>query len=76
MPQLTIYLDSKTEKLARRAARSAGLSVSRWVTDVIRQRTKVEWPPEVLQLAGAWKDFPSLSRLRKSTARDSVREGM
>ena len=50
------------------------MAVSRWVADVIRERTQMEWPPDVRKLAGAWSDFPSLSNLRKAAAADSARE--
>jgi hypothetical protein len=75
MPQQTIYLDADTEKRAKEAARCAGLPVSRWIAAVIKDRTQTEWPPEIVSLAGAWSDFPSLSTLRKKqSARDVKRE--
>ena len=77
MPQQTIYLDAATEKRAKDAARSAGLPVSRWIADVIQQRTQTEWPPEIRGLAGAWRDFPTLAHVRKTGARrvgDAKRE--
>ena len=74
MPQRTIYLDTATEKRAKDAARSAGLPVSRWIAEVIQQRTQSEWPPEIAKLAGAWPDFPSLKALRQTKVRDTKRE--
>lgn len=76
MPQQTIYLDAVTEKQAKNAARAAGLSVSRWIAIVVKDRTQTEWPPEVARLAGAWSDFPSVADLRKKGhgASDATRE--
>ena len=75
MPQQTIYLDSATEKRAKKAARAAGVPVSRWIAALIKDRTQTEWPPDVTRLAGAWSDFPSLSALRRrNQTRDIKRE--
>jgi len=66
MPQVTLYLDEETDRKARASATAAGLSYSRWVTELIRARTQSEWPAEVPALAGSTADFP-LERARRST---------
>lgn len=38
MGQVTIYIDDETEKLMEAAAKSAGMSKSKWVAEVIRAR--------------------------------------
>jgi hypothetical protein len=40
------------------AARKAGVSVSRWVAELIENRTRADWPAEARELAGGWPDFP------------------
>jgi hypothetical protein len=65
MGQVTIYMDDRTEKKARAAARAEGVSLSRWVTERIERRSAREWPVAVRALAGAWPDLPSAERLRK-----------
>lgn len=40
----------------------------------VRRRDRREWPASVTALAGAWKDFPSMRRLREGQPQDSVRE--
>jgi hypothetical protein len=72
--QITIYLDSAAERRVKAAARKAGVSVSRWVADLVENRTRTEWPAEVLELAGAWPDFPDLEELRAQTSEDQRRE--
>jgi hypothetical protein len=74
MAQLTVYLDDQTEKRVKKAARLAKVSVSRWVTTVLRDKTETTWPQAVLDLAGAWPDFPTAGQLRRSQPRDIPRE--
>ena len=73
MSQVTLYLDADTEKKMRRAARAAGVSRSAWVIDAIRRKLGEDWPESFMNLAGAWKDFPSAEELRKGVGRDARR---
>lgn len=61
MSKITLYLDDKTEVLLRSYAQNAGLSNSEWMANLIRQNAKTQWTAEILQLAGAFPDFPLLS---------------
>lgn len=74
MAQVTLYLDDETARRARRAAKAAGLSQSRWLAELVRERTAREWPVEVRELAGTWGDFPEAEELRRSQGRDLERE--
>jgi hypothetical protein len=76
MAQVTIYLDDDTEARARAAAESAGTSVSRWIAAVIREKTETTWPQAVLDLAGAWPDFPSAEELRQGQPADARRDSL
>lgn len=58
MPQVTLYIDEETDAKARAAAEAAGVSYSRWVTDIIRSRTRDQWPNSLRRLAGSVQDFP------------------
>jgi hypothetical protein len=58
MSQITLYLDEETEQLVRAAAEACGVSKSRWVADLIRRHACDTWPEDVVQLAGAFPDFP------------------
>ena len=73
MAQVTIYLDADAERRLKAAARKAGVSVSRWVGDLVHNRTRSEWPAEARKLAGAWPDFPDLRDLRAVTGKDQPR---
>jgi len=71
--QVTIYLDDETEKKARAAARSGGLSLSKWVAQRIDKGMADEWPPAVKVLAGAWADLPSAEDVRRAQKKDVAR---
>ncbi len=75
MGQGTIYLDDESEKRLKSAAKAAGIPVSRWVAQIVREKTRTVWPESVRQLAGAWSDdFPELEDIRRNEREDSTRE--
>ena len=74
MAQVTLYLDPQTEEKMKAAARAAGISNSRWVADLIREKTALEWPESVRHLAGAWPDFPTAEELRQGLPGDAPRK--
>ena len=74
MAHLTIYLSADVEKRARKAAKAANLSVSKWVADRVVKSVETSWPPEFLSLAGAFPEFPDASELRKGYGEDLPRE--
>jgi hypothetical protein len=76
MAQITLYLDEDTEAKLKAAAKTAGLSVSRWVAKLIREKTSEEWPDVVKSLAGAWRDLPTVEELRRDSPDDVPREPM
>ncbi len=74
MGQITIYLDEATENRLKASARGTGLSVSRFIANLIQEKTATEWPPSVAALVGAWADFPEAEELRADLAHDEPRE--
>ena len=66
MGRVTLYLDFETEAKMKAAARSVGISESRWVADLIREKTATQWPESLVKLAGSWSDddFPSIEEIR------------
>ena len=74
MGQVTLYLDTETEARMKEAAQAAGVSQSRWLAELIRERTANEWPPSVAALAGAWADMPTAEELRQNPGKDVPRE--
>lgn len=76
MAQVTLYLDEETARRARQAAKAAGVSQSRWLAALVREKTAREWPAAVRELAGSWGDFPEEAELRRNPGRDAAREGL
>ena len=74
MGQVTLYMDDDTLDRMRSAAQAAGLSMSAWLAGVVRQRVGREWPSDIIELAGAWKDFPTAEEIRRGDAKDAPRE--
>jgi hypothetical protein len=56
MSQVTLYIEAATLEQARAAAQAKGVSLSRWVTDVLRQQTARDWSSAFRAAAGAWSD--------------------
>ena len=56
MPQVTVYLDKRTEQKARSAAKRAGKSLSGWLRAVIQQAPEGEWPGDFEGLFGSIAD--------------------
>ncbi len=76
MSQLTLYLDAETDARMRQGAQAAGISLSRWVADLIREKTADEWPQSIIELAGAWPDFPTREEIHASLGEDLPRENL
>ena len=74
MGQLTIYIDNDIEKKVNNMVKKSGMSKSKWVAELIREKTANSWPDSVIQLAGAWKDIPTAEDIRKNMGRDADRE--
>ena len=74
MSQITVYMDFETQARMKSAAQAAGLSVSRWLAELVQEKTATAWPAEVLAAAGAWQDFPDLAELRAGHVPDFARE--
>lgn len=74
MGQITIYLDTETEKRMLMVVKKSGLSKSKWIAKLVREKTISMWPESVVRIAGAWGDFPEAETLRKDIGRDAERE--
>jgi len=73
LPQVSLYLDGDTAERLRKAAKQAGLSRSRWLAMLVREKTATEWPQAVRDLAGAWADREVTKGARR-TGHDVRRE--
>ncbi|MGD9079874.1 MAG: hypothetical protein PVG96_11060 [Desulfobacterales bacterium] len=76
MGQVTIYLDSETEKKMSTIVKKSGISKSKWISDLIKQKITTTWPENIVRLAGAWTDLPTAEEIRKNMAEDADRESI
>lgn len=76
MGQVTIYLDSETEKKMNNVIKKTGISKSKWISDLIKQKMTSTWPENIVKLAGAWTDLPTAEDIRKNMAEDADRESI
>jgi len=76
MAQVTIYLDSETEKKMSNVIKKTGISKSKWISDLIKQKMTSTWPENIVKLAGAWTDLPTAEDIRKNMAEDADRESI
>jgi hypothetical protein len=74
MGQVTIYLEEEIEAKMRAAAKAKHLSQSKWIAQLIKEKTRDEWPESVVKLAGAWKDLATAEEIRTTLGADVRRE--
>ncbi len=76
MGQVTIYLDPETERKMQAMVKRSGMSKSKWIANLIREKTTDVWPENIKQLAGAWQDLPNSDEIRKDLGQDLERESL
>ena len=76
MGQVTIYLDSEVEKKMNNMVKKSGTSKSKWISNLIKEKTASSWPENIVKLAGAWSDLPTAEEIRESYGKDVERESL
>jgi hypothetical protein len=56
--------------------KKTGISKSKWISDLIKQKITTTWPENIVKLAGAWTDLPTAEEIRKNMAEDADRESI
>lgn len=74
MGQIMIYLEKDIEQKMVAAAKSARLSESKWIAKLIQEKVANEWPRSIVDLAGAWENFPDINDVRSDQGKDANRE--
>jgi len=74
MGQVTIYLDAETESKLNAIVGDLNVSKSKWIADLIRDKTATSWPEGIANLAGIWKDLPMVETIRNNMGKDVARE--
>lgn len=74
MPQLSLYIDDETLKKIETAAKISNTSISRWVTERLKESLANTWPENYESLFGSVEDDSFVNEKQKSFADDSERE--
>jgi hypothetical protein len=74
MGQVTIYIDKDTERKMLKMIQKRGISKSKWIAELIREKASTTWPDNVAKLAGSWKDLPTAEEIRRAMGKDARRE--
>lgn len=82
MTQVTLYIDADATARARAGAAAAKMSLSGWVTQLIKEHApavdKNGYPPGFFESIAAdtslWDDFPSQDQIRSDMGKDLPRE--
>jgi hypothetical protein len=74
MPQLHLYLPKEIDEEVRRRAEMTGISVSRYLADLVRSQVADEWPAGFFdEVVGGWVGEPLE---RPAQPQSEVRDGM
>lgn len=65
MSAITVYLEDAIDQRLRQAAKSEGITVSRFVARLVAERTADTWPEDILALAGTWADEDDAAPVRR-----------
>ena len=76
MGQVTIYLESEVEKKMNNMVKKSGISKSKWISNLIKEKTVTSWPENIIEMAGAWSDLPTAEEIRGSSGDDVKRESL
>ncbi len=64
----------KNGKKIAQYRQKSGVSKSKWIADLIKEKTARTWPDHIFDLAGAWKDLPTAEEIRIGMGQDAKRE--
>ena len=77
MAQVTIYMNDKIEQKVKKLAKSMNLSISKYISSVLEQKTADSWNIDIKNLSGAWSQFSSIEDIRSNESiKDAPRESL
>lgn len=75
MAQVTIYMDNNLEENVKKLAKSTGVSISKFISNILEQKVSSSWDDDVRKLSGSWSDDTAFSEdLRNHKTSDIKRE--
>ena len=66
MAQVTIYINNKIEAKVKKLAKEMNLSISKYISTILEQKTVNYWDRDIKNLSGAWSDFSSIEEIRNN----------
>ena len=61
MAQVTIYMDNNLEENVKKLAKSTGVSISKFISNILEQKVSSSWDDDVRKLSGSWSDDTAFS---------------
>ncbi len=74
MPQLSLYIDDETLSKIETAAKINRTSISKWVSERLKESLANSWPENYASLFGSIDDDSFNTEKRKDFSNDSKRE--
>jgi len=75
MAQVTIYMNNEIETKVKKLAKDMNVSISKYISTILEQKTANSWNSDMKNLSGAWSDFSSIEEIRSiERVNDSKRE--
>ena len=75
MAQVTIYMDNNLEENVKKLAKSTGVSISKFISNILEQKVSSSWDDSVRKLSGSWSDGTAFREdLRSHKTPDIKRE--
>jgi len=66
MAQVTIYMNNNIEQKVKKLAKSMNISISKYISTILEQKTADSWDSSTKELSGAWSDFSTISEIRSN----------
>jgi hypothetical protein len=76
MPQISLYVDTKTLKKIEKAAELSNTSISKWVTGKLTEHLEQNWPDSFKNLYGSIEDNSFCAETIKDFSMDAERENL
>lgn len=55
MPQLHLYVSSELSEALKRKAKAQGISVSKYLAELVKREVGLDWPEHYQELLGGWQ---------------------
>lgn len=66
MAQVTIYMNDNIESKVKKLAKETNVSISKYISTILEQKTAESWGRDIKSLSGAWEDFDSIEKIRSN----------